>query len=77
VATSAKVDEFNSKIEKEFSLITCMTSFLANSIWYIDSGASSHMTGNKEYFNQLTKKDIEFHIELGDGGRYLTNVDLG
>lgn len=30
------------------------------------------MTGDKEYFNQLKEKDMQFHIELGDDGKYLT-----
>lgn len=41
-------------------------------MWYIDSGESFHMTRNKEYFSQLKEKDMQFHIELGDDGGYLT-----
>lgn len=57
MATLVEVYEFSSKFE-EFSLIACMESFVANNIWYIDSGASIHMTRNKEYFSQLTEKDM-------------------
>ena len=36
--------------------------------WYIDSGASSHMTGDVNLFSDLVKKDIQLHVELGDNG---------
>lgn len=41
-------------------------------MWYIDLGASFHMTGNKGPFSSLEEKDTEFHIEHGDDGRYVT-----
>lgn len=51
VASLTKVDEFNSKSEKEFSLIACIEGSVANNIWYIGSGACNHKTGNNEYFS--------------------------
>ena len=36
-----------SKFELEFSLIACMVSSVMGSTWYLDSGASFHMTGDK------------------------------
>ncbi len=51
VAASAEVDEFSSKFETEFSLIDGiigMANSVANSVWYNDSGASNHMTRNKD-----------------------------
>ena len=33
--------------------------------WYLDSGCSRHMTGNKEQFNKLDAKDGG-HITFGD-----------
>lgn len=41
-------------------------------MWYIDLGASFHMTGNKEFFSSLEEKDMQFHIELGDDDKYMT-----
>ena len=45
------------------------------SVWYLDSGASFHMTGDKELFSDLEEKDLQMHIEMGDDGRYnATNI---
>ena len=40
------------------------------SVWYLDSGAYFHMTGDKELFSDLEEKDLQMHIEIGDDGRY-------
>ena len=39
------------------------------SVWYLDSGVSFHMTGDKELFSDL-EEDLQMHIEMGDDGRY-------
>ena len=38
-------------------------------VWYLDSGASFHMMGDKELFSELEEKDLQMHIEMGDDGR--------
>jgi hypothetical protein len=58
------------KFELEFSLITCMMSSALVSVWYLDSGASFHMTGDKDLFSDLEEKDLKMHIEMGNDGRY-------
>ena len=46
VAASTDLEEFSSKFEREFSLIACLSSCSGSSrVWYIDSGASTHMLG--------------------------------
>ena len=40
------------------------------SVWYLYSGASFHMTGDKELFSDLEEKDLQIHIEMGDDGKY-------
>jgi hypothetical protein len=59
-----------SQFELEFSLIACMASSALGSVWYLDSGASFHMTGAKDIFSDLEEKDLKMHIEMGDDGRY-------
>jgi hypothetical protein len=57
-----------SQFELDFSLIACMASSALGSVWYLDSGASFHMTGDKEFFSDLEEKDLKIHIEMGDDG---------
>ena len=40
------------------------------SVWFLDSGASFHMTGDRDLFSDLEDKDLGVHIEMGDDGRY-------
>ncbi|WVZ48804.1 LOW QUALITY PROTEIN: hypothetical protein U9M48_000211 [Paspalum notatum var. saurae] len=35
-------------------------------VWYLDTGASNHMTGNKEAFSELNK-DVAGAVKFGDG----------
>eukprot|EP00253_Pinus_taeda_P003291 PITA_03291 len=39
-------------------------------VWYLNSGASFHMTSDKNLFNALEEKDLKMCIEMGDDGRY-------
>jgi hypothetical protein len=66
IAASTDVEEFSTRFEKEFSLLVCLSSRASStSVWYIDSGASCHMTGVCEYFIDLTEiEDLE--VVLGD-----------
>ena len=59
-----------SKFELDFSLIACLVSSAMGSVWYLDSGASFYMTGDKDLFSDLEEKDLQMHIEMDDGGRY-------
>ena len=35
-------------------------------MWYIDIGASSHMTGAREMFSELSQSEIDVEVVLGD-----------
>ena len=35
-------------------------------IWYVDSGASRHMTGAKDHFTQFSNRRINLEVQLGD-----------
>ncbi|XP_014506457.1 uncharacterized protein LOC106766225 [Vigna radiata var. radiata] len=39
-----------------------------NSIWYLDTGASNHMCGNKNLFYELTKVEAKF-VSFGDDSK--------
>ena len=49
---------------------TCLFCTRTNDVWYIDNGASNHMTGHKHYFNSLSEKEFGFEILLGDDYAY-------
>jgi hypothetical protein len=68
VAGSATGEALVSQFELDFALIACMASSASGSVWYLDSGASFHMTGDKESFIDLEEKDLRMHIEMGDDG---------
>jgi hypothetical protein len=60
------------KFQKDFSLVSCLsTSTTTRSAWYFDSGSSHHMTKEHEIFNSLTERDLEVHVELGDDSKYV------
>jgi hypothetical protein len=65
VATS---EALVSQFEIDFSLIACMESSASRSMWHLDSGASFHMTGDRESFSDLEEKDLRMHIAMGDDG---------
>jgi hypothetical protein len=53
--TSIEVEEFSTKFDKEFFLIACLSSrTTTTNAWYIDSGASCHMTAFREHLTDLT-----------------------
>ena len=75
VAGDAAGETLASQFELDFSLIACLVSSVMGSVWYLESGASFHMTGDKEIFSHLEEKDLQMHIEMGDDGRYsVTNI---
>ena len=59
-----------SQFELDFSLITCMVSSMVGCVWYLDSGASFHMSSDKNLFSTLEEKDLQMRIEMGDDGKY-------
>lgn len=38
-----------------------------NNFWYLDSGASHHMTPNKNYFDNYEELKLKKYITIGDG----------
>jgi hypothetical protein len=71
MATSAstEVDEFATRFESEFSLIACLSSSTSSGIWYIDSGASSHMIGVRDYFSNLKEEEMYLVTKMGNNAK--------
>eukprot|EP00253_Pinus_taeda_P030511 PITA_30511 len=70
VAGSAAGEALASEFELDFSLVACLVSSVMGSVWFLDSGASFHMIGDRYLFSDLDEKDLGVHIEMGDDGRY-------
>jgi len=67
---SSEGEALSSQFEMDFTLIACMVSSMLGCVWYLDSGASFHMTGDKILFSALEEKDLKMRIEMGDDRRY-------
>jgi hypothetical protein len=53
-----QMTKFAAKFEKHFSLVSCLsTSAIPRNVWYVDSGASRHMTSAQKWFSSLKKQD--------------------
>eukprot|EP00253_Pinus_taeda_P021397 PITA_21397 len=59
-----------SQFELHFSLIACMVSSMVGCVWYLDSGVSFHMLGDKNIFSTLEEKDLQMQIKMGNAGKY-------
>lgn len=59
-----------SQFELDFTLISCMVSSMVGCVWYLDNGASFHMTSDKSLFSTLEEKDLKMCIKMGDDGKY-------
>ncbi len=51
-------DALASQFKLNFSLSACMVSSMVGCVWYLDSGASFLMNGDKNHFGTLEKKDL-------------------
>jgi hypothetical protein len=70
MVASTTVDEFSKSFEEDFYFISCMSSTTISDMWFVNSGASCHMTGHKEWFTRLQEGGVNLVIELGDYRRY-------
>ena len=70
MASSAALDEFAKSFKKDFCFIACMSSAAVSDIWFVDSRASCHMTGHKEFFTRLQEGGVNLVKELGDDKCY-------
>eukprot|EP00253_Pinus_taeda_P025122 PITA_25122 len=69
-AGSTAGEALASQFELDFSLIVCLVSSVMGLVWFLDTGASFHMVGDRDLFSDLDEKDLGVHIEMGDDGRY-------
>jgi len=43
---------------------------MMGSVWYLDSGASFHIIGDKYLFSDVEEKDFQMPINMGDIGKH-------
>lgn len=61
------MDEFSTKLDTEFALVvTLATSVTSYSVWFVDSGASCHLTRVREHYTSLREDDIDLEVVLAD-----------
>eukprot|EP00253_Pinus_taeda_P031557 PITA_31557 len=66
-AASAEVEQFASQFDLDFAFITSAFSRSTSSdVWYINSGASRHMTGAREFFSEFAERALDIEIVLRD-----------
>jgi hypothetical protein len=70
MAAPTDMDAFAARFEDEFLLLACLSTSMVTGTWYIDNGASCHMTGVHEYFKNLKEYNANFNIVLGDNSKY-------
>ena len=59
-----------SQFDLGFTLSTCMVSSMVGFGWFLDSGASFHITGDKSLFSTLEEKDLQILIAMGNDEKY-------
>jgi hypothetical protein len=53
-------------------MVFCLSSNIIFSIgWYVNSGASRHMTYDRSLFSRLQEQEGGMSVELGDDATYL------
>jgi hypothetical protein len=77
--TTATIEEidFQTQFQQECAFSVCCSSVeYSPDIWYIDSGASSHITNVRENFTDLRDTEVRIDISLGDN-RIVTVARVG
>ena len=60
--------ERNDNSNNEYSLISALTGMVTsgNNTWLVNSGASNHMTGFKNYLSTLIERESHQKVKLSD-----------
>jgi hypothetical protein len=69
--TMSKEEELAKKFVDEFLLVSHLSeSTIREGAWFLDSGATKHMTRTREVFESLTKWDFDLHVRIGDQSQH-------
>ena len=54
---------------------------MSNNVWFVDSGASNHMTSHEDWFRELLAPERPGYVEIGDDTthpiQHIENVPFG
>jgi hypothetical protein len=76
-AATAEDIDFQTQFQQECAFPVCCSSVeYSLDIWYIDNGASSHITSVREHFTDLRDTEVRIDISLGDN-RIVTVAGVG
>jgi hypothetical protein len=65
------VDVVANKLQREILLVSALSGVVFGSgTWFVDSGATCHMTGARELFKSFTESDSDLYVELGMGTKH-------
>ena len=70
--TKKKTKANKEEPKREYYLVSAISCSITDSAtsWLVDSGASRHMTGNREALTSYRKKKFTTQVELGDDSTY-------
>lgn len=52
-------------------MLSCLSTNIVSGVrWYVDNGASRHMTANKSSFFRLEERYFDMQVELVDDAKY-------
>jgi len=58
-------------LQREFLFVSTLFGAVSSSgTWFVDSGATCHMTGARELFENFTESDSDLYVELGMGTKH-------
>jgi hypothetical protein len=70
-ASTTEVDEVADRFQREILLVSALSGTVSSSgTWLVDSGASCHMTGARELFDNFTETGSDLCVELGMGTKH-------
>jgi hypothetical protein len=65
------VDDLTAKLDTHFAMVSSLSMYTVSGVgWYVDSGASRHMTYDRKIFNRFQEQEGGMLVELGDDAMY-------
>ena len=64
-------DSKREEAKREYFFVSALQGSISSSAWIIDSGASRHMSGDRDFLSDFSKSDSSNHIVLGNDAVFL------